>query len=299
MQRIIGSILALVGAFLLVVGVMAQFYVKPNLTKTPLNVDTNTYLDGTIQLSDGDGGLEESPILVYSVTRTDSKLSDDEVVVWQNSQCVVKDEGGVDGCVSADDPADRLVSASTDDFATDRRDALAVNDPKYVSPGSGEKEGLINKFPFYTEKKAYPYWDGQVGEAVEVTYDRTEDLDGLEVYVFRKTVDRAPIEVSAGIPGYLNQETELYVEPITGNLINQVDHQERLDEDGNPVIILDIAFTDDQLEGSIEESKGNVSSLKLITETVPLIGYAAGIPLLIIGLVMLFLGLRRGEKNAA
>ena len=61
MQRIIGSVLALLGAFLITVAVLAQFYAAPRLEKTPLDVDSTTLLSGTVQLSDGDGGLEESP----------------------------------------------------------------------------------------------------------------------------------------------------------------------------------------------------------------------------------------------
>lgn len=299
MQRIVGSVLALLGAFLITVGVLAQFYAEPRLEKTPLDVDSTTLLSGTVQLSDGSGGLEESPVKAFSVTKADSERSDGDVVVFANSSCLVKDEGDIDTCVSADDPQDRLVSASTDNFATDRVTALAVNDPKFLPPSAEEKTGLVNKWPFGAEKKTYPYWDSLAGEAVDAVYDRTETIDGLEVYVYRVEQSGTPIELSAGVPGTLDAEKELFIEPTTGSIIDQVDSQERLDADGNPAIVLDLSFTDEQVAANVEDSKSNASSLDLLTGTVPVIGYAAGIPALIIGLVLLVLSFRRRSSSPA
>jgi hypothetical protein len=298
-QRIFGSVLALLGAFLITVAILAQFYATPRLERTPIDVDSTTLLSGTVQLSDGDGGLEESPVKAFSVTHADSELSDDDVVVFQNSSCLVKDEGGVDSCVSADDPQDRLVSASTDDFATDRRTAMAVNDPQFLPPSAEEKTGLVNKWPFRAEKKTYPYWDSLAGEAVDAEFDRTDEIDGLEVYVYRVEQSGTPIELSAGVPGSLDAEKEITIDPVTGSIIDQVDHQERLDADGNPAIVLDLEFTDEQVADNVEESKSNVSSLNLVTRTVPIIGYAVGIPAILIGLVLLALAhRRRGDATA-
>ncbi|MCW2736531.1 DUF3068 domain-containing protein [Nocardioides sp.] len=299
MQRIIGSVLALLGAFLLTVGVLAQFYAEPRLEKTPIDVDSTTLLSGTVQLSDGSGGLEESPVKAFSVTHADSERSDGDVVVFANSSCLVKDEGDIDTCVSANDPQDRLVSASTDDFATDRVTAMALNEPQYLPPSADEKTGLVNKWPFGAQKETYPVWDGLAGEAVDAEFDRTESIDGLEVYVYRVEQSGTPIELSAGVPGTLDAEKELFIEPMTGSIINQVDHQERLDSDGNPAIVLDLAFTDEQVAKNVEESKSNASSLELVTGTVPIIGYAVGIPALLVGLGLLLLAHRRRSSSPA
>ena len=299
MQRIIGSVLALLGAFLITVAVLAQFYAEPRLEKTPIDVDSTTLLSGTVQLSDGSGGLDESPVKAFSVTKADSERSDSDVVVFANSSCLVKDEGEIDTCVSAEDAQDRLVSASTDNFATDRVTALALNEPQYLPPSAEEKSGLVNKWPFGAEQKTYPYWDGLAGEAVDAEFDRTESIDGLEVYVYRVEQSGTPIELSAGVPGTLEAEKELFIEPVTGSIIDQVDHQERLDSEGNPAIVLDLEFTDEQVEKNVEDSKSNVSSLNLVTGTVPIIGYAVGIPALLIGLVLILMAHRRRSSSPA
>lgn len=286
MRKGLGIGLSVLGGFLVTVALLAQFWAPGQLQKTPLDVDTTTQLEGTVELADGTGGTDSSPVRAWSVTRTDSEASDGDVAVWKNSSCLVKDEGDIDACVSADDSLERLISASVDSFATDRVSAEAVNDPAYLPPGAEEKVGLINKFPFGSEKTTYDYWDSILGGPVDATYDRTEEVDGLELYVYTVVIDDAEVELAAGIDGTYSDNKEIWVEPVTGSIVNQIDQQERVKEDGDPLLILDLAFTDDQVAKSVEESKDNVDQLNLVGSTLPLIGFLVGIPALLIGLAL-------------
>jgi hypothetical protein len=284
----VGAVLAFVGAFLIVVAVLAQVYAAGALKKTPLDVDTVTHLDGTAVLSG-----ESTPVKATSTTHTNSDKSSSTVVVWQSSSCLVKDVPGTPDCVSADDPQNRLISASVDDFATDRVTAVAVNDPEYLPADATPHEGLVNKWPFDSEKKTYPYWDSDVGSAVDAVYDRTETLKGVECYVYNITIDDAPIDIAEGVPGSVSKTMEIWVEPLTGAIQNQIVHQEQVLDDGTPVVTIDLGFTGAQIKTSAEDSKKNRSQLLLLTRTVPLVGYLVGIPVLIIGLLLAFLSHRR------
>ena len=286
MRRGLGIGLSVLGGFLVVLALLAQFWAPGQLMKTPLDTDSLTLLDGTAELSDGTGGTNAFPVKAFSVTRADSERSDSDVIVFQNSSCLVKDEGGIDECVSANDPEERLISASTDNFATDRRTAEAVDDPKYLPPSAESKEGLINKWPFEAEKKTYQYWDSYAAAAVDATYDRTEDVDGLEVYVYKVQVSDAPIEISDGVQGTYSTDREIWIDPTTGAIVNQFENQQRLDEDGNTFLALDYGFTDEQVAGNAEDAKSNASSLDLVTNTVPLVGLIVGIPALLIGIAL-------------
>jgi hypothetical protein len=297
-RRIVGAALALVGAFMLAAAILAQFYAADRLMKTPIDANTTTDLSGTAQLTNGTE-LVELPVKAWSINKSDSEKSDDDVAVFVSSSCLVKDEGDIAECVSADDPQDRLLSATTDNFATDRRTALAINDPRYLPADATEHEGVVNKWPFEAEKKTYPYWDGLVGEAVDAVYDRTEELFGVDAYVYKVTINEAPIELSEGVPGTYTDEKEIYVHPFTGSILKQVDHQERADDEGNPALILDLAFTDDAVATKVDEAKDNTDSLNLVRETIPLIGYLVGIPLLLIGLALLVLSYRSKGQRAA
>jgi hypothetical protein len=288
--RKLGMFLGLLGGFLVMLALLAKFYATDQLMKTPLNVDTTTRLSGEAAL----GSDAPMPVKVTSITRTDSEKSTDKVVVWTNSSCVVRDEGDVPDCVSADDPQDRLITASEDDFASDRITGMAVNDPKLVPASAGEKSGLVNKWPFNSEKKTYPYWDASVGEAVDAKFDGEATMDGLKVYKYKVTVDKAPIEVTDGVNGFYTTEKIITVEPLTGSIINQQEHQVRVDTEGNNFITLDIAFTDDQLKTSLKDTKANVSSLNIIRQKVPLFGLILGIPALLAGV---FLATRRKDED--
>lgn len=289
MRRKVGAVLAFIGGFLVVLAILAQFYAPGQLMKTPLDVDTTTYLSGVAQLSDG-SALVSTPVNAVSITHVDSAKSDDNVVVFANSSCLVKAEGDVGNCVSSDDPQNRLITASTDNFATDRVSAIAVNDPKYLPADAAPHEGLVNKWPFESEKTTYPYWSGDLGTTIDAVYDRTETLEGLKVYVYKATITDASVDVAEGVPGILNSTTEIYVEPLTGAIQNQAVHREQSMTDGTPVVILDLAFTDAQLKQSADDVGPQVDQLNLLTKTVPLVGYLVGFPLLIIGLALVFLG---------
>lgn len=289
----VGAVLAFLGAFLVVVALLAQFYATGQLKKTPLDVDTVTHLGGTAVLSG-----ESSEVKTTSTTHSNSDKSTDSVIVWQNSSCTVKDLPDTPDCVSADDPQNRLISASVDDFATDRVSGLAVNEPDLLPADAVPHEGLVNKWPFDSEKKTYPYWDGDAGEAVDAVYDRTEDLLGIECYVYKVTMTDVPIEIAEGVPGTVSKTMEIYVEPLTGAIQNQVVHQEQVLEDGTPVVTVDVQFTDAQLKDSADDADKNRGRLLLLTRTVPLVGYLVGIPVLIIGLLLSFLARRRPAQPA-
>jgi hypothetical protein len=286
MRKGFGIGLTVLGGFLVTLAVLAQFWAPGRLMKTPLDVDSITMLDGTAELSDGAGGTEEFPVKAFSVTHADSERSDSDVVVFQNSSCLVKDEGEIDECVSASDPQERLISASTDNFATDRETAMAVTDPKYLPPSAEAKEGLVNKWPFESEKKTYQYWDGYAAAPVDATYEGTETVDGVEVYVYKTLVSDVPIEITDGVQGTYSTDKTLWIEPTTGTIVNQFETQERLDSEGNTFLALDFGFTDDQVASNAEEAGDNASSLDLVTGTVPLVGYIVGIPALLIGIAL-------------
>ena len=292
-MRKIGIVLLGVGAFLVVLAALVKFYMAPSMTKTPLDVDSTTYLAGDAELFDADtGGTKPVEVGAVSYTQVDGEKSDDEVASWVNTTCVVNlGEHDVTECLSDDNPA--TISLSTEYFATDRVSAEAVDNPtKYVPSGSGTPEGLMNKFPFDSEKKAYPYWDATLGGVVEVEFDGTDTIDGLEVYKYQQLTVDEPIQVREGIPGTYSMDKTIYVEPVTGSIIHQVQHDVRKFEDGDTALDMQLAFTDEQQKENVESSEDSVSQLKLINATAPLVALILGLLALIVGAV---LSLRRGR----
>lgn len=287
MRGVVTKLLIFLGTFLLIVAALALFYAPDKVKRTPLDVDTITRLTGEAQLYDGTA-LVPTPVKATSTTHADSELSTDEVVLFQSSSCLVKDpDGQAPDCVSADDPDNRLVSAGTEVFATDRHTALAVNDFEGLPADAEPRDGLINKWPFDVEQKTYPYWDGLIGKPVDAVFQATEDIDGLETYKFLVSVKDGDIEITDGVLGKYSTEKTIWVDPTTGSIIDQSESQTRVQADDNQTILqLDFSFTDATVAANVEDAKANASKLNLLTKTVPLFGGIIGLLALIGGLIL-------------
>ena len=145
--------------------------------RTPLDIDQATHLTGTVKKLDPlTDTFEEQPVKVESISQVDSEASDDDTVVFVQSQCVVIDIDDAPSCVDGEDP--RLVDAGTGVFASDRLTAMAVPDYSGLPPDATPREGLQNKWPFDAEKKTYPFWDDTMETTNPAVYDRTETLQG-------------------------------------------------------------------------------------------------------------------------
>ena len=281
-MRKLGMVLAGLGGFLVMLAILAQFYAPGQLMKTPIDVDSVTHASGMAAL----GSDSAQPVKGTQITRSNSAKSDDDVVVFVSSSCLVFDRDDVPPCVSADDPEDRLISASVDDFATDRVTAMAVNDPKYLPPTATTHEGLQNKWPFDVEKKTYPYWDDTAGQIVNAEYEGTEEIDGIETYKFHMVITDAPIEVTDGVQGTYSNDRYIWIEPVTGSFIKVSYHQVRETDSGDNFITLDLAYTDEEVQESADDAKASRDKLNLVRNTVPLVGFVAGIPMLLVGLFL-------------
>ena len=287
-MKILGRILLGLGAFLLVAAVLCTAWAPDRVQKTPLDVDTTTILEGEaakVDLATGD--FDKRPIYAISVTKVDSEASTDDTAIWVNTSCAVFDVGQPRECVPGTD--ENLITASIDTFATDRVTALAVESDA-LPEDSQPHEGLVNKFPFDSEKTTYPYFDGTVGEAVDAVYDRTERVKGVETYVYKVTIEDASIEIAEGVEGTYDDAKEIFVEPTTGSILNQTDDQQRYLEDGTQVLDLQLAFTDDQQEASADEAASKARLINLAVTVVPIVGFVAGPLCMLAGILLLLRG---------
>ncbi len=294
-MRKLGMVLAGLGGFLVMLAILAKFYAPGQLMKTPIDVDSVTRASGEAAL----GANPAEPVKGTQITRADSAKSDDDVVSFVSSSCLVFDRGDVPECVSADDPEDRLITASVEYFATDRVTAEAVNDPKYVPSTAEPVEGLQNKWPFDVEKKTYGYWDGTANGVYPAEFEAVEEIDGVEVYKFHQVVEDAPVELTDGVQGTYSTDKFIWIEPVTGSIVNQTYHQVRETDEGDNFIDLTLGFTAEEVQESIDDAKASRDSINLVRSTVPLIGLIVGIPALLVGLFLIARGGSGKKKPAA
>ncbi|QDH10840.1 DUF3068 domain-containing protein [Nocardioides dongxiaopingii] len=296
MRTILGRVLIALGGFLLVAGLVALVWAPGVVKKTPVDVDSVTHLSGEGgRVDTATGQITVGPVVASSITKVDTDASDDDVAVFVSTSCLMKDEGDVPDCLDGDD--DRLLSASTSLFATDRDTALSVDNGSYLPEGSPQPRGLQNKWPFDAEKKDYEYWDGTAGVSVTAAYDREQDILGLKTYVYRVVVEDAPIEVAEGVEGTYSSTKEIYVDPVTGAIIHQTDDQERYIGSGaeaTQALELQLAFTEDQQQTNVDDAESNATSLALVTKWIPIIGLVGGLLALVAGILLV---LREGRRT--
>ncbi len=293
MRKVLPALFITVGSFFVVVAIVALTWVPGQVERTPLDTDNVTELAGTAGVFSGGDALSEGPVKAWSTNAVDSKASDDDNVVFSTSLCLVHDEGGIDGCVDADDPQDRLISAETSQFVTDRHTAMTVDNGDYLPETDPQLEGLQNKWPFNAEKKAYPVWDDIVGGTVDAEYLGEDEIDGLKVYKYEYNAHATSVVLVGDISGTYDATYTFYIEPRTGSIINQVVHQERVADNGTPLLELDLAFTDEQVQTNVDDANDALSLLRLLEDIVPVVGLAVGIPLILVGLLLLLVARRR------
>ncbi len=284
MRRVLGLVLLGLFGFLITVGLLAQFYAPGQLKKTPLNVNTITNLNGSGSYL----GSATSPVSAWQRTVAIGNKSTSSVVAMQNFQCVMKDPDGTAPhspvCPPAGDPS--LIDASGDVFATDRVTALAVNGSQYTGAAAVPHQGLINKFPFDVQKRTYPFWDGVMGKGVDATYQGEEKVDALNTYKFVVSIPTQPATIATDTIGTYSDDKTMWIDPVTGSIINQTEHQVRKLDSGDTALDLTLAFTDATVQTNVDDANTNISQLSLIGN-LPWISYVLALLALGGGLLLI------------
>jgi len=293
-MRVLARVLLALGVFLIVAAVLALTWAPGVVKKTPLDVDTITRYEGTAaKLDPLTGAFDTKPAYAIRHTMVDSNKSSDSTVIMVENACAVFDTGGAKVCVNGNDPD--LITATTDIFATDRVTALAVQD-KNLPADAVPHEGLVNKFPFDVEKKTYPFWDGDVGKAVDIDYVGTKNLFGLDTYEFSYTVKDVPINIADddpatpeddAIPGTYDNVVTVYVDPKTGSIVKSGQDQQQYLEDGTPAADVKLTQTDASVKEFVDDAKAAGKQLTIVLTVLPIVGFVGGILCLLGGLVLL------------
>jgi hypothetical protein len=291
MRKVVGLVLLGLSGFLVAVALLALVYVPGQVTKTPLDINSNTRLTGTATyLSEPSG-----PVKYLSRTVADGEASDGDVVVFDTLTCLIRDIDDPPDCPGGEDP--RVISLGTDRFATDRVSGVAVNDERYVGSAAERHEGLVNKFPFGVQQTSYDVWDGLLGRPVEARFDGKEDIDGLATYRFVIEVEDEPAEISSGVPGRYSTTKRLWIDQVTGAIIKQAEVQRRVLDTGGNALDLAVEFTPEQVSANVEDAKAAGGKLALVG-TLPWVALSLAAVAVIAGAFLLRGGRARQRGTA-
>ena len=279
--------LAFIGAFVVAISVLGQVFLRDRLLETPLDAAVQQTMEGDAQVAG-----ESVPVRVTTVSTVDPARSGRDVASWSRSTCaVVTTRPSTPNCMSSAESDGRLLGASLDDFATDRRTGAAVNDPAHLPPEALAHEGQVVSWPSDARRKTYLFWYPPAGAAVATHYDRTERVGGLSCYVYAAELDLQPLTSADGLfAGYLSGTVELWVEPLTGTVVRERDDVTRTA--GRPAS-LTVESTDTSVEVMVDAARDLRDRVHLLTWTLPLLGYVVGGVLLVVASVLVLLHARR------
>ncbi len=173
--------------------------------------------------------------------------------------------------------------------------------------------GQFFKFPFSTQKRSYPFWDGVVGKAVPAEYKGTDSIDGLTVYRFVQEIPDQVVGQPRQLPGdvfgmgtgtvdadvhYAVTRT-MWVEPQTGAVIKGQSDQKRRFVVGaleRPYLVGLIGYTPETVAANVQAQRSNAQKLHLLNDLALPVGVIAGLLLTLLGLMLV---LRRTPDAAA
>jgi len=310
MRRVAPVLCVGLGAFLFIVALSLKVYDYPKVAVAPVDQGTeanakpttlvahNATIFDTDTLSEIQTDLTTRAKTTGDVVETEKSSTPDGAVVWYTTSTTTSSDG-------------KIRSQETEKAAFDANTGMAVNCcGEYVETEKGVKEavkhkGLIFKFPFETEKKTYPWWDGDMKTSVPVEYKATEKLDGLEVYRFESIVDKQKVgerEVPVSVLKVDSDEASLtademyqnhrtfWVEPHTGVIIKRMeDRRTTYAYEGVDRVTATAAvtqYTDETVQDNIDTYGLEGKLLGLIHGWLPWLIMVLGAALIVVGGVL-------------
>jgi len=309
MRRIVGLVLIGVGAFLVTLAPLLRTYVYTNLAVAPAdyfvvqhNQSTNASYFDVQQLKVRTGVTMTST----STVRGNVAASKDGADVWDRFTSVETTDG-----VRVDYSEQRTAFDPHTGYAINCCGAFVGSDK------NAKQTGLAFKFPFFTQKKSYPYYDASLKKAVPMHYTGTAKLHGLTVYKFRQKLGPTRIGTEQ-VPGELlgmkhekgmvstprtYQNTRTYwVDPVTGSPVKISENQKQtLQSPVGPshditAFAGNMVTTPSDQQKLTDNAKSQGTQIQLLHNILPLIGLIVGV-LLIAGGAVLFIFAARPRRG--
>ncbi len=252
MRRVFGAVALVVGVTLLVLGAVSRPLIYDRLATVSLDQRSTSVSEGqnmaTLRVWSDDAGKSHfdqlSDVTVRStrqVVGIPGMVPEDQIdttAVWQTG--VTSEAVGIGPLTYSEELVtfDRKTGLTTGDDR-DVRSAGDLADPDKMVPVT--HEGLFYKFPFAVQKTTYPWWDGDLAQAVDISFVREEELYGTNTYVFQQVIPPTEVPPARTVPAavfggtgddvqatvsYGNTRT-LWIEPNTGVIIKG---QEQVDK---------------------------------------------------------------------
>jgi Porin PorA len=186
-------VLAGVGAFLLVAGLLLRFYAAPQLIAAPTSVYEQDVLVSPQASYFDEGALvtRHNVRLTYTLTiRGDQRASNDTTGVWDTFASL------------ADPRRHNVVNTVSQRYAFNRRTGqlsnccgASINDSTQI-----RQSGIGLFWPIGTKKQTYQVFDNNSMKAWAATYVGEVKDTGVQTYEFTQSVPATKVDVMTGVP---------------------------------------------------------------------------------------------------
>lgn len=313
MRRVIGLILAGLGAFFLVLALLVRFYVPGQVVKFPLNeyqVSTLHDPNGAYFSADKLQELTGVSVTATDTIEGDVSGSNGSIAVWNEFTAVHDDNNNVN------------FSYYQRRAPFDRRTGLLVNCcGAFVNLGTQNKtvrlsgQGFV--WPFNTQQKTYQLFDTTLNKPMPATYAGTATVAGTATYRFveqvapqqtgTQTVPGSNVgmkdQPSVTLPEYYQAINTYWVDPVTGAPVKVEQNQliTLKDSTGATRLVLfkaDLKFNQQSIQSFVNTDRNGKNKITLVTSVLPLVLLLVGLLLLGVGLTLILLGRRYLDEPA-
>jgi Porin PorA len=306
MRRVIGLILAGLGAFLIVVALLLPTFVSGQVVKYPLNEYLKTQLQGNVAYF-SPSLVREVPSAAMRVTSTvkgTDAAGNSSMAVWNEFTYLY------------DVTNSSTYQYTTRRFAFDRRTAELVDccGANVNGNSSIRQSGLVGfLWPFGLQQKTYQVFDPVLNKPRPASYAGTSSIDGITVYRFvehvpptqagTQTLPASLVGMKGNgevtLPEFYTATNTFWVDPDTGAQLNttQVQKLTLQDSTGAQRLLLlnaTLKFTPQSIQTVVGLDNSARNKLQLLEIVLPLVAGLVGLAVLIIGIVMV--RLRRDDQ---
>ncbi|WP_336207863.1 DUF3068 domain-containing protein [Nonomuraea sp. LPB2021202275-12-8] len=297
MNRVVGSVLIAVGAFLIVLAPLTRFQVAPALiaAKADQYGISKLQATGAQYFSIPDGKVLTGDLDITVTTRGDVKEAVGDRVVWDEFTAVNDVTNGKPG-----------IDFSERRSAFDKRSGVGLNCCGVsIDKEPVELQGQIYKFPFDVEKRTYPVFNSTVGKAFDAKFVGEEKVNGIDTYKFVQVVPETKTE-TRNVPAVLfgmgeSGDVQLdrmysgtntyWIEPATGAPVRQEQQRNEVlkSQDGierSKAFVATAKMTDETIKELVDSAVSGKSQITLIKTTIPLVLLIVGIVLIVVGIWM-------------
>ena len=277
MRRIAGLVLVVLGAALLGMAVLSRVYLADQLVVTPIDQYAQTTAVGPGRWLDGATGQEETgDLTAIRTVKGDVEASSEDVAVWDVSVVLQTGTG-------------TMVRTTLDRVATDRTTAEAVKCCGESADGEPvEHSGVSYKFPFGTEKRDYTLWEPNSRKAYPAKYVAEEQVQDLTTYKFIQQVPGQEL-IRNNTAVWFETTRTVWVEPQSGVIVKGSEQASSTlgDASGRTIVEFDVTFNEQTQQSQAKLAREAITSIRLVSLWIPVLGVILGLILLVAGVVLL------------